>query len=139
VSYLIQMNKNTKKPQLCSQKLKHIVSKLRPFIKPSWRTLLLRDITCSRFLNLRYNSHPGTPQFVRLFQKEITDLLDGFICCNCVLQKEPWTWRMGCYDSEDIFQFPSTAIHIMHMWTHQTQSVIYRLPLELVHMICDFV
>jgi len=37
-----------------------------------------------------------------------------------------------------IFRNPF-KVPVVHIWTHQTQSVIYRLPLELVKMICDFV
>ena len=30
-------------------------------------------------------------------------------------------------------------LHVLHIWTHHKQNVLYRMPLELVRMICDFV
>jgi len=58
---------------------------------------------------------------------------------NRQLNLHPKYIEFGLYGNEEISFYESYGLPLMFMWTHYPQNVLYRLPLDLMHMIVDFI
>jgi len=90
----------------------------------------LRPLTYEWAFRLCQNTNPRIANFILPFMDELVQRNEMDISRGI-----PNWFNLAANPGLFVEVYPT---YVLHIWTHYPQNVLYRLPLELVRMICDF-